>query len=123
MADVSEGQKRSDYRTETSFPIWYREFSDSGVSKEWVRAVTRDLSGGGASFDLPDVPPAVRKSGDLLEIQVVIPPSPVFAIGRVVRVFQDDRGFWCAGVMFASVDPRDKDRIIRTVLSEGLVRP
>jgi c-di-GMP-binding flagellar brake protein YcgR len=123
LTNQSEAQKRSDYRTETSYPIWYRDFSDRGVSSEWVRAVTRDLSGGGASFDLPDVPPRERKSGDLLEIQVIVPPTPVFAIGRIVRVFQDERGYWCAGVMFASIEPRDKDRIVRAVLSEGVGRP
>jgi c-di-GMP-binding flagellar brake protein YcgR len=82
--------------------------------------VSRDLSGGGASFEMPDSPPVSRKPGDLLELQVVVPPTPVFAIAEVVRVFQDERGSWCAGVKFASIDAPDRDRIVRTVLSEGV---
>lgn len=123
MADTGKEQKRNYFRSDTAYPIWYRDLSDSEVAKDWVRSVTRDLSGGGTSLELPDVPPALRKPGDLIEIQVIIPPVPVFALGRIVRVFQDDKGNWCAGVMFASIDPRDKDRIVRTVLAEEVERP
>lgn len=124
MTDQSKGpQKRTDFRSGVSYPIWYRDLDESGHGGEWARTTTRDLSGGGASFDLADDRRLTRKSGDMLEIQVILPPSPVFAIGRVVRVFQDERAHLCAGVMFVSIAPRDKDRIVRVVLNEGLERP
>jgi c-di-GMP-binding flagellar brake protein YcgR len=56
----------------------------------------------------------------MLEVQIVIPPTPVFAIAKIVRIFQDDESTLCAGVMFVSVSPKDKDRIVRVVLNEGL---
>jgi len=118
-----EDQKRSDYRTNMSYPIWYRKLSDKPGRREWNRAVTRDLSGGGASFRIIDTLHVAKKPGELLEIQIVIPPKPVFVIGEVIRVFEDDRGRRFVAVKFASIEQHEKDRIVRAVLSEGLGRP
>lgn len=119
---TKESQKRSDFRSLVSYPIWYRDLKETRPDGEWARTSTRDLSGGGASFDLVDDRRLERRTGDVLEVQVILPPTPVFAIAKVVRVFEDDRGYLCAGVMFVSMAPRDKDRIVRIVLSEGLER-
>lgn len=123
MTSSSESQKRSDFRTEISYPIWYRDFAEADESREWTRAVTRDLSGGGASFRLRRGITERMEPDNLLEVQIIIPPTPIFAIGRIVRVFHDEKGRRCAGVMFASIDDRDKDRIVRAVLSEGVGKP
>lgn len=120
MTEQDKGQKRSDFRTGASYPIWYRDAQAGGDAGEWARTVTRDLSGGGALFELVDDGRLSRQAGDLLEIQVILPPVPVFAIGRIVRVLRDERGTLCAGVMFVSVAAKDKDRIVRVVLNEGL---
>ncbi|MEX0974433.1 MAG: PilZ domain-containing protein [Bacillota bacterium] len=122
MDQTKEPQKRSDFRSGLSYPIWYRDLHEGGPGGEWARTSTRDLSGGGSSFDLVDGGRLERRTGDMLEIQVILPPTPVFAIGRVVRVFQDERGCLWAGVMFVSIAPKDKDRIVRVVLNEGLER-
>jgi c-di-GMP-binding flagellar brake protein YcgR len=105
-----------------SYPIWYRDIREGGPGRDWSRTSTRDLSGGGSSFDLVDDRRLERRAGDMLEVQVIIPPTPVFAIGKIVRVFSDEQGGLCAAVMFASIAPRDKDRIVRIVLNEGLER-
>ncbi|MGE5578679.1 MAG: PilZ domain-containing protein [Bacillota bacterium] len=115
-----ESQKRSDFRSGISYPIWYRDLRNSGPGGEWARTSTKDLSGGGASFSLVDDRRLLRRTGDTLEVQVILPPTPVFAIAKIVRIFQDDDGSLCAGVMFVSVAPKDKDRIVRVVLNEGL---
>jgi c-di-GMP-binding flagellar brake protein YcgR len=120
LTRTNGSQKRNHYRTGVAYPIWYRDFRDMAETGDWVHSVSRDLSGGGASFEMPDFPPAARKPGDLLELQVVVPPTPVFAIAEVVRVFEEPEGSWCAGVKFASIDASDRDRIVRTVLSEGV---
>ncbi len=113
-------QKRSDFRNESIYPIWYRSACEDELEKEFSRSSTKDLSGGGASFELVDPKRFERRSGDMLEVQVILPPRPVFAIAKVMRIFQDGSGALCAAVMFASIEPRDKDRIVRVVLSEGL---
>ncbi len=120
MDQTSGSQKRSDFRSGISYPIWYRDLRDDGSEGEWARTATKDLSGGGASFKLVDDQRPLRKTGDMLEVQIVIPPTPVFAIAKIVRIFQDDESTLCAGVMFVSVSPKDKDRIVRVVLNEGL---
>lgn len=120
---AKESQKRNDYRTDIAYPIWYRDLHGGQGDGEWFRTSTKDLSGGGSSFELVDDKRLLRRTGDILEVQVILPPTPVFAIAKIVRLFQDDRSSLCAAVMFASVAPRDKDRIVRVVLSEGLERP
>jgi c-di-GMP-binding flagellar brake protein YcgR len=120
LTRTDETQRRLDYRSSASYPLWYRDLGKAEDGGDWIRSVSRDLSGGGACFEMPDTPPVGRKPGDLLEVQVIVPPTPVFAIAEVVRTFQDDRGVWYAGVMFASIDARDRDRIVRAVLREGV---
>lgn len=120
MTEQDKGQKRSDFRTGASYPVWYRDAQTGGNGGDWARTSSRDLSGGGASFELVDDARLSRQAGDLIEVQVILPPTPVFAIGKIVRVFRDDGGALCAGVMFASIAGRDKDRIVRVVLNEGL---
>ena len=122
MTDQGQGQKRSDFRTALSYPIWYRDVRADKPGGDWARTLTRDLSGGGASFELVDDRRVFRQTGDLLEVQAILPPVPVFAIGKIVRVFRDESGTLFAGVMFASVASKDRDRIVRVVLSEGLER-
>ena len=119
----NEVQRRSDFRSQATYPIWYREVGDEEETGRWTIASTRDLSGGGASFELVDDGKHEWSVGDLVEAQVIVPPKPVFAIGKIVRLFQDERGKACAGVMFVSISPADKDRIVRAVLDEGLRRP
>jgi len=123
LSKREEIQRRENYRSKASYPIWYRDLADGSEEGEWIRTVSRDLSGGGAAFEMPDCPPADRKPGDLLEIQLVVPPTPVFAIAEVVRIFEDNKGRLCAGVMFASINSRDRDRIVRAVLREGVKNP
>lgn len=118
-----ETEKRSDFRSPISYPVWYRELGEKGLEGDWERTVTRDLSGGGMSIELAGDHTLARHMGGLLELQVVIPPSPVFALGKIVRVFHDEGGRLCVGVMFASITPADQDRIVRFVLNEGLERP
>ena len=118
-----EVQRRSDFRSQATYPIWYREVDEKGEAGRWAIASTRDLSGGGASFELVDEGKHGWQVGDLVEVQVVVPPRPVFAIGKIVRLFRDERGNACAGVMFVSISPSDKDRIVGAVLDEGLRRP
>lgn len=118
-----ESQKRSDFRSDSAYPIWYRDLRESRPEGEWARTSTKDLSGGGASFGLVDDRRLERRVGDVLEVQVILPPTPVFAIAKIARVFMDEGGSLCAGVMFVSVASKDKDRIVRAVLSEGLERP
>lgn len=120
MTEQGREQKRSDFRTNLSYPIWYRDAAASGRGADWARTLSLDLSGGGASIELVDDRRLSRHSADLLELQVILPPIPVFAIGKIVRVFMDERGVLCAGIMFVSIAPKDKDRIIRAVLNEGL---
>ncbi len=120
MTKSDASQKRDHYRTGVTYPIWYRDFRDIPEAEDWIRSVSRDLSGGGASFEMPDFLLRPRKPGDLLELQVVVPPTPVFAIAEVVRVFEEPEDSWCAGVKFLSIEVSDRDRIVRTVLSEGV---
>ncbi|HHY45334.1 MAG TPA: hypothetical protein GX512_06460 [Firmicutes bacterium] len=120
MTRNDDTQRRRDYRSSAAYPVWYRDLRSVEQDGEWIRSVSRDLSGGGVCIQMPDAPPVQRKPGDLLEVQVVVPPTPVFAIAEVVRVFQDDSGAWYAGVMFASIDAGDRDRIVSAVLREGV---
>lgn len=122
--EQDKGQKRNDFRTGATYPIWYRDAQTGagGGTGEWERTTTKDLSGGGASFELVDDAALRRSVNDLLEVQVILPPAPVFAIGKIARVFRDERGTLCAGIMFVSIAGRDKDRIVRVVLTEGLER-
>lgn len=120
MRRTDKSQKRLHYRSGASYPVWYRDLSGASEAGDWIHSVSRDLSGGGVSFEMPDAPPVERKPGDLLEVQVIVPPTPVFAIAQIVRVFQDEKGAWCAGVMFASIDSHDRDRIVSAVFREGV---
>lgn len=120
---TKESQKRNDYRSDLTYPIWYRDLRDGGLDGEWARTSTKDLSGGGASFELVDDRRLERHTGDMLEVQVILPPTPVFAIAKIVRLFDDEKAGRCAAVMFASVAPKDKDRIVRVVLNERLEKP
>lgn len=121
--EYKDEQKRSDFRSGSVYPIWYRDLEDYGRERDWARTSTRDLSGGGASFALVDPKRLERRSGDVLEVQVIVPPAPVFAIAQIVRVFQDEEKRLCAAVMFVSIESNDRDRIVRVALNEGLDRP
>ena len=114
MTNQSEAQNGA---TIVRRPLSYlvQRFSDRGVSRRGGRYC--DLSGGGASFDLPDVPPR-EKIGRSLGDTGDCPSNAGVRHSRIVRVFQDERG-WCAGVMFASIEPRDKDRLVRCPQRRG----
>lgn len=115
---MGEGsEKRNDFRASSQYPFWYRRCPDGNEEEEWQRTVTRDLSAGGAAFWLGS---AEIHEQDIVEFQLLIPPRPVFGIGEVVRVFEDTGNGKAAAVRFASLESRDKDRIARVVLSDGL---
>lgn len=116
--DDAKAQRRQDFRVEVAFSLWYRRISGDG-EEEWIPGVTRDLSGGGASFRVggdtwvPD---------DLLEIQIAVRGALVFAIAKVLRVFADKESRPCIAVMFVSLAEEDKDKIVSAVLREGVSR-
>ena len=100
---AKESQKRSDYRSGITYPVWYRGLPSDQADGEWARSRTLDLSGGGASFELIDQGAHSYQVGDVLELQVILPPSPVFGIAKIVRLFLSDGNRLCAAVMFACV--------------------
>jgi c-di-GMP-binding flagellar brake protein YcgR len=114
-------ERRDDYRAIVNYPLWYRHVpKENRDDVEWERTMTRDLSAGGAHIwgCLPSL-----SVGDLLEIQIIIPPRPVFTIAQVVRIMYDeDNRAESFGVAFLSIAQQDRDRIASVVLKDGLGR-
>ncbi|QUL98611.1 MAG: PilZ domain-containing protein [Candidatus Fermentithermobacillus carboniphilus] len=120
----SHEEKRNDFRAKASYPLWYRVLvSESGTwspLQDWERTSTIDISAGGAAFYSGSSTLGV---GDLVEFQFVVPPRPVFGIGKIVRVVTGDDGKpVSAAMMFLSLEPRDRDRIAQIALHDGLER-
>ncbi|GEM_PF-1297235 len=116
-------QRRSDYRAEVSYPVWYRPlpaFSDTKAS--WHTSTTQDLSAGGMFFPVDAEVDLWSGESELLEIQLFLPTGPIFLLARPVRQVDTGNGNKAAAVQFVSLAPGDKEKIARVVLSGGLER-
>lgn len=112
---------RRDFRAETAYPFWFRKLETNdgpkGDAAEWHRAYTLNLSAGGALVSSSSVD---LHQGDLIEFELVVPGGPIFGIAKVVRVVSDGQRGERYAFMFVSIAPKDKDRIARVVLNDGL---
>lgn len=114
-------EKRVDFRAAARYPLWFRPVTeDIHEDAGWHSALTRDLSGGGAAFHAPEAVLTRLGPGNLLEVQLMIPGGPVFAIGRVARISREEGQESLLALEFVSLPAGDKDRIVGIVLSEGL---
>jgi len=79
-----------------------------------------DISGGGLSFTSP----RLLQEGDLLEMQLILPPFvPIQATAEVVRVVPSGPGASCAvATCFTSIKPEDRERLIRHIFQVQLER-
>lgn len=112
-------QKRREFRIHSSYAFLYRKLQGEKPdgSHKWHKTMTLNLSAGGAALFAEDEKLA---PGDLLEFQLVIPGGPVFGIAEVVRILDSQGLSDAVGVSFVSMAPRDKDKIARVVLTDGL---
>lgn len=121
MTKQYSNQKRHDYRIDSKFPFWHRKFhrASDTQSDKWQQSVTLNLSAGGAAITMGSehlVPE------DLLEFELIIPGGPVFGIAKVVRILDYESSPKAVGINFISVASKDRDKIARVVLSNGLER-
>lgn len=111
-------QRRQDFRSESTYGFTFRKLEQTEPvdGPEWHKSMTLNLSAGGAAIS-----PAHQKlsSGDLLEFELDIPYGPVFGIAQVVRLM-DGEGECAVALNFVSIASSDKDKIARTVLTDGL---
>lgn len=115
-------ERRSDFRAPAVYPLWYRPVPLEGKNeRDWIMTVTSNISGGGVCFREGERQYVKVKPGDLLELRLSIPAGPVFCIAEAVRVFEDN-GDTMVAAKFISMEERDRDRIVRLALSEGLER-
>jgi len=79
-----------------------------------------DISGGGLSFTSP----RLLQEGDLLEMQLILPPFvPIPATAEVVRVVPSGPGASCAvATCFTAIKPEDRERLIRHIFQVQLER-
>ncbi|HHT84524.1 MAG: PilZ domain-containing protein [Bacillota bacterium] len=112
-------QKRHDFRSDSSYLFLFRKLGEGQATEahEWHRSSTLNLSAGGAAIFAGNEKLA---PGDFIEFQLVIPGGPVFGIAQVVRILDSGGPSDAVGISLVSVAPRDRDRIARIVLADGL---
>lgn len=112
-------QKREYVRLEVNLPLRFRIISggDQSEKQAFIEGVTFDLSAGGMLFTTAHP----LQSGQEIKIELDLPDlEPIFAMGRVVRVFEprlkgETRRI---AVEFVDISDAQKDRIFKYIFSK-----
>lgn len=119
--EITKVQRRQFFRFECSVPIGYRimdTLDDSPCSKEYIPAVTRDISGGGMAIKHKE---QVRLNV-LVECELELAGvGRVNFQGRVVRAvkrLEDLTYAYEMGVLYRKIDNRSREAIIRYIFKE-----
>jgi len=109
-------QHRSYSRVEDELLVRFRKEEGPDNPAPWRRAITRDVSAGGAHVAAEDV--WTLSVGDLVEVEVLLPNDrPVPSVAQVVRLEAAQVGTWrtLLALTFVEMDPSDRSRIVNYV--------
>ncbi len=123
IGEIERVQRRQFFRFECSLPVRYRVMDmepdkNSPEETEFIKTITKDLSGGGVSLLLKER----MEAGLLLECELWLTDTDKISFkGKVVRCSESEVNAnyaYEAGIQFYDIDYQDKEKIIKHIFTE-----